>query len=160
MLWVRNPSAKVRVTCSAVYCTILPARRLACASPATSGSTPITFTEGLLDLTAVAMPLIIPPPPTGTSTVSTSGRSSRISNPIVPWPAMIFSSSYGGTMAYPHFAASSCALSIRSSLPGPTNTISAPSAAVASRFIAGALLGITITAFTPNALAAYATPCA
>ena len=34
------------------------------------------------------MPQERPPPPHGTSTVSTSGRSSRISRPIVPLPAM------------------------------------------------------------------------
>src|SRR5712692_3300375 len=97
-LCVRNPSAMVRVTCSALNWMILPERRLAWASPASSGSAPITFTAGLLSLIAVAIPLIIPPPPTGTRTVSTSGRSSRISSPIVPWPAMIFSSLYGGTI--------------------------------------------------------------
>ena len=37
---------------------------------------------------------------------------------------------------------------------GPTMTISAPSAAVASRLMAGALLGMTMTDFTPSARAA------
>jgi len=63
-------------------------------------------------------------------------------------------------MAYPYNAASSSALAWRSELDGPTNMISAPSAEVASRLTAGALLGITTIAFTPRARAAYATPCA
>ncbi len=42
------------------------------------------------------MPLASPPPPTGTRTTATSGRSSTTSRPTVPWPAMIRSSSYGG----------------------------------------------------------------
>ena len=39
-------------------------------------------------LTALAIPVTSPPPPYGTTTVSTSGRSSRISRPIVPFPAI------------------------------------------------------------------------
>ena len=39
-----------------------------------------TFTEGFIALTYAAMPEISPPPPTETKIVSTSGRSSRISN--------------------------------------------------------------------------------
>ena len=35
----------------------------------------MTFTDGLLSLIAAATPLIMPPPPTGASTVSTSGKS-------------------------------------------------------------------------------------
>ena len=40
-----------------------------------------------------AMPEISPPPPTGTTTTSRSGRSSIISSPVVPCPAMISGSS-------------------------------------------------------------------
>jgi hypothetical protein len=36
---------------------------------------------------------ISPPPPIGTTTWSSSGRSSSISSPTVPWPAMIKGSS-------------------------------------------------------------------
>jgi len=54
----------------------------------------------------------------------------------------------------------SSAFTLRSLEAGPTNTISAPSASVAAIFTFGALSGITITAFEPNARAAYATPCA
>ena len=55
---------------------------------------------------AVATPLASPPPPIGTRTAARSGRSSTISSPTVPWPAMIRSSSNGGMMARPRRAAS------------------------------------------------------
>jgi serine/threonine protein kinase len=42
--------------------------------------------------TMAAMPEMSPPPPTGTIIPFRSGTSSRISRPIVPWPAMICSS--------------------------------------------------------------------
>jgi hypothetical protein len=44
-------------------------------------------------LIAVATPEERPPPPTGTTTTSTLERSSKISRPTVPWPAMM--SGYG-----------------------------------------------------------------
>ncbi len=47
-----------------------PERKLACASAASSGSTPMTRAGRPLSLRAVATPLIRPPPPTGTRTVS------------------------------------------------------------------------------------------
>jgi hypothetical protein len=51
-------------------------------------------------------------------------------------------------------------LAWRSLLLGPTGTISAPSARVASTLLTGALRGITTTALARNARAEYATPCA
>src|SRR6202521_2639998 len=77
MLCERSPSHKVLAALSAVMDSILPALRLACASAANSGSTPMIFTVGLDSFRAVAMPLIRPPPPMGTRTTSTSGMSSR-----------------------------------------------------------------------------------
>ncbi len=52
-----------------------------------------------LGLTAFAhrpMPAMSPPPPIGTTIVSTSGQSSRISTPTVAWPAITSGSLYGG----------------------------------------------------------------
>ena len=46
-------------------------------------------TDGFDSLIAAATPEAMPPPPTGTNTVPTSGHCSRISRPIVPWPMMI-----------------------------------------------------------------------
>ena len=53
------------------------------------GSTPITRAFGTSSLMAVETPALNPPPPTGTRTVSTLGRSAAISRPTVPCPAMI-----------------------------------------------------------------------
>ena len=107
------------------------------ASAASSGSTPITRTAGRMARAAAATPLASPPPPTGTRIAATSGRSSTISRPQVPWPAMIRSSSYGGITASPRSAARRSATSRRSSLLGPTITISAPSAATRARLRPG-----------------------
>ena len=52
------------------------------------GETPMTFISGRTDFTAIAMPLISPPPPIGTSISSTSSSSLSISSPIVPCPHM------------------------------------------------------------------------
>ena len=62
---------------------------------APSGSTPTTRMPGRRAVAATAMPAMSPPPPTGTTMRSTSGRSSRISTATVPWPAIIASSSNG-----------------------------------------------------------------
>ena len=71
---------------------------------------------------------------------------------------MIRSSSYGGMIASPRSAAIASARSRRSSDAGPTVTISAPSAATRSRLMAGASLGMTMTAGAPSRRAARATP--
>ncbi len=126
---VRVPSASVRLTSSAGQLTILPRSSDSRASAASSGSTPITFAERRMARMATATPLARPPPPTGTSTAARSGRSCAISSPTVPWPAMIRSSSNGGMITRPRSWASCSARACRSSLAGPTQTISAPSAA-------------------------------
>ena len=48
-------------------------------------------------LTALAIPVVSPPPPYGITTASGSGRSSSISSPIVPLPAITRSSATGWT---------------------------------------------------------------
>ena len=58
-----------------------------------SAWTPIISISGLTDLAAIAMPEMMPPPPIGTTMVSSSGWSSSISKPMVPWPATILGSS-------------------------------------------------------------------
>ncbi len=72
---------------------ISPDRSDSGSDAAPSACTPITRASGTRPVTAVATPAISPPPPTGTTTVSTSGHSSTISSPIVPWPAITASSS-------------------------------------------------------------------
>ena len=70
-----------------------PAFRLSCSAADSSGSIATTRVPGFEPLTAAAIPETRPPPPTGTSTTSVSGASSRISSPTVPWPAMTRGSS-------------------------------------------------------------------
>lgn len=127
-------------------------------SAASSGSAPSTRTSGRSDLIAVATPEINPPPDIGTTTASTSGRSSRISRPMVPWPAITSGWSNGGISAAPRSATRASARSTRSVM--PTMKTSAPSAFVASILTAGVLSGITIAAGTPCRRAANATACA
>ncbi len=62
-----------------------------------SSSTTRMLVSGRSAFTALAIPVKSPPPPQGTMIVSTSGKSSRISRPIVPFPAMTGSSSTGWT---------------------------------------------------------------
>ena len=56
------------------------------------------------------MPDTRPPPPTGTTIVSTSGTASSISKPTVPCPAMILASSNAGTNVAPVSAARASAV--------------------------------------------------
>ena len=74
-------------TCPASIEAFMPAAPAAC--------TPITRTFGWSIFTAEATPEASPPPPIGTTMVSTSGRSSMISSPMVPCPAMTIGSSNG-----------------------------------------------------------------
>jgi hypothetical protein len=61
---------------------------------ASTGSTPITLTDGRSRLMYDAIPEISPPPPTGTKTASGGCDDClTISRPIVPWPAMTSGSS-------------------------------------------------------------------
>ena len=58
--------------------------------------TPIIFTFGFNPFAATAIPAIIPPPPIGHNIVSTfSFNCLNISRPIVPCPAITYSSSNG-----------------------------------------------------------------
>ena len=62
-----------------------------------AGSAPQTSVAGDSAFTAVEIPAISPPPPTGLSTLSSSTPSARacstISSPAVPWPAIMCGSS-------------------------------------------------------------------
>jgi hypothetical protein len=90
---VRSPSAMVRPVCSALHVTSSSRSSDSFASAASSGSTPTIRATGASAFTAVATPDDRPPPETGTSTLVTAGRSSTISRPQVPWPAMMAGSS-------------------------------------------------------------------
>src|SRR5690606_30650109 len=76
-----------------------------CIALACSGSTPMMRQSGSVCRRYAAMPLISPPPPTGTSTTSADGQSSAISSPTVPCPAMMRALSKAGTIVSPCSAA-------------------------------------------------------
>ncbi len=77
--------------------------------------TPTTLILGFFSFMAIKTPAASPPPPIGTYTSSTSGKSSRISNPITPWAAMIWGSSKACIIVAPVFCAISFALADDSS---------------------------------------------
>ena len=110
--------------------------------------------------TAVAMPLLNPPPPNGTSTASTSGRSSTISRPIVPLPAI--DRGVRHRMDEHPIEARIRVLDERlpPSLVRHAYHASPPSRSMASSFVRGALSGTTTLHGTPSRRALQATPCA
>ena len=79
-----------------------------------------------MPFTARAMPEMTPPPPIGTTTVSTSGTWSMISSPRVPCPAITAGWSNGGMNTAPVWAAKSFAALSASSTEWPRSTTSAP----------------------------------
>ena len=92
--FVRAPSAIVRRLRSRGHATSSPPRNDSWASAASAGSTPTIRAFGCSARTAVAIPLMSPPPPIGTSSAPRSSTASAISSPAVPWPAITSSLSY------------------------------------------------------------------
>ena len=89
-----------------------PAASDAASGAAVSGSAAKMRTSSRpLPRTAAAMPDSSPPPPSGATMASTSGRSSRISRPTVPLPAMKRSSSNGWTKC-PFIRSDPCAITV------------------------------------------------
>ena len=123
--------------------------------PAAS-STAMMRAAGRRAFTAVATPPSRPPPPTGTMTASTPGRSSTISRPAVPAPASTTGSSNGCTNVNPRASRTSASLA-NSVLRSSWKTISAPYARTASTFDRGASEGITTTHGASTLRAAHAT---
>ena len=76
--------------------------------------------------TAAATPAISPPPPTGTTTVWTSGTSASTSRPTVPCPAMTSGWSNGGMSTAPVSAENRAAAASASSTAWPTSSTLAP----------------------------------
>jgi hypothetical protein len=72
-----------------------PLRKASARAGFTSDCTPTMRMSGLRALRTLPMPQTRAPPPTGTKTVSTSGRSAKISRPMVPWPAIMAGSPQG-----------------------------------------------------------------
>lgn len=65
-----------------------PAASDSATGAAVSGSAPQILMSGLSAFRALPTPVISPPPPIAAMTAVVSGASSRISSPMVPWPAM------------------------------------------------------------------------
>ena len=105
---------------------------------------------GLTALAAVATPLISPPPPIGTTSVSSAGCSASISSASVPWPAMMAWSSNGCTKLRPCSRARACACALAASSVSPCRITSAPKPCVRATFTPGVKRGITITARMPS----------
>src|SRR3954447_20932226 len=106
------------------------------------------------------MPPISPPPPTGTITASTSGASSSISRPTVPWPASTSGSSNGCTSVRPVSAMSASSRANASPGPDASRSTAAPYPRVAAIFCADAPFHITTSASIPSAAAPKAVACA
>jgi hypothetical protein len=119
-----------------------------------AGSTPKTSRPWA----EMAVPASRPPPPKGTTIVATSGHSFTISSAAVPAPAMIRSSSNGGTTVAPIFPAISRATVSRVAEVTPAETTFAPYAWVASTFERTEFSGMTMVAGMPRRRAARATP--
>src|SRR3989441_1256294 len=83
-LSVISPSAMLPVRSRR---TTFPAASEWCSLGAPAGSTPHTTARLPAAASPATMPEIRPPPPTGTTTVSTSGSCSTISSATVAWPA-------------------------------------------------------------------------
>jgi hypothetical protein len=103
-----------------------------CKAQCTAGkplvSTPTISMPGFSAFAATAMPAIIPPPPTGTTSVSRRAAVASISSAIVPWPAMTSGSSYGCTSVAPRSLAVSSPARRASSKVSPEDHLGAESA--------------------------------
>src|SRR5690242_4425952 len=105
------------------------------------------------------MPATSPPPPNGTTTASTSGRSSRISRPIVPLPAITASSLNAWTNS-PLMPSRLWVRKVSNHSSCGTRTILPPMRSTAASFVAGAPSGTTTVHGMPRRFAFHATPCA
>mmetsp|Transcript_27019 Transcript_27019/g.59309 ORF Transcript_27019/g.59309 Transcript_27019/m.59309 type:complete len:241 (+) Transcript_27019:133-855(+) len=130
---VLSPSAMVWTGPS--WSRIFPAFLLRKASLALAGSAPMILHPGSKPFTAVAMPPMRPPPPTGTITASraadvswsqSSPACSTSSRPAVPWPLITSTSLYGCTMQPFCSSTTRCAAAWRLAVPGSQKTIRAP----------------------------------
>mmetsp|Transcript_33823 Transcript_33823/g.80085 ORF Transcript_33823/g.80085 Transcript_33823/m.80085 type:complete len:255 (-) Transcript_33823:21-785(-) len=153
---VRRPSA---IVLGAVCGISSPAFIERATSSAPSGSAAKIRMFGWSPFAATQHPDSMPPPPTGTMIASsgppsTCSKNSRIN---VPCPLITSGWLYGGIKIDPGFSSSSlCANFTRSSTIGGQCTTVAPYSLTASTLTVGALLGMTINAWSPASFAASA----
>ena len=133
-----------------------PVRFDSSASPASAGSAPTIRRSGRAARAAIAMPEIMPPPPTGTTSVAASGTCPRTSSAMVPCPAITHGWSNGGTIVAPVRACTSVAAASRSAPELPLVMTFAPARSTALRFVREAFAGITTCAGMPRSAAAVA----
>ena len=110
-------------------------------------------------VTALAIPAVSPPPPYGITIVSGSGRSSSISSPIVPLPAITPGSWTGCTNSPSTPSTRPATIAFHQSSYGIFLTWP-PSRSIAASLASGAWSGTTMVAGTPSSRAVQATPCA
>ena len=102
---------------------------------------------------ALPTPVISPPPPIAAMTVRTCGKSSNISSPMVPCPAMKSWLS-NGWMKVLSIPSNACDSAARHAASYDTGTMVAPSARMRSSLVCGAVSIATTEQGTPNARAA------
>ena len=139
-----------------------PFARAAVTGAPVSGSQTWTAVPGDSALSALATPVVSPPPPQGISTASMSASCSVSSSPIVPLPAMTWSSRTGWTNS-PSMSSASASSPVSTAAHQSsqgTRTIRPPMRSTAASFAGDALSGTTIVAGTPSSRAIHATPCA
>ena len=124
-----------------------------------SGSAVTILVPGRSALTALAIPVVRPPPPYGITTASGSGRSSSISSPIVPLPAITVGSWTGCTNSPSTPSTRLVTMAFHQSSYGIFLTWP-PSRSIAAILASGAWSGTAIVAGTPSSRAVHATPCA
>ena len=154
-----RPAPPIPSTNDRVYATSTgrPARSDAASGAAVSTSAANTRVSGRSARTAVAIPHESPPPPKGTTTARTSGRSSTISSPMVPLPAITAGSLTGWTKN-PSSPGWPCSRRTAHHSANGTGTAVAPSRAMASSLAAGAVSGTITRHGIPRRRASYATP--
>ena len=115
------------------------------------------FVPGRSALTALAMPVVSPPPPYGITTASGSGRSCSISSPIVPLPA-ITAGSWTGCTNSPSSPSRWLVTMMFHQASYGTFSTRPPSRSIAASLASGAWSGTTIVAGTPSSRAVQAMP--
>jgi len=106
------------------------------------------------------MPAVRPPPPKGTTTESTSGMSSRISKPIVPFPSIILGSLKGWMKIDPSSGPYRWVVTTFQTSSKETWMILAPNRLMACSFVSGALSGTIAEQGIPFCFACQAKACA
>ena len=124
-----------------------------------SGSAVTILVPGRSALTALAIPVVSPPPPYGITTASGSGRSSSISSPIVPLPA-ITPGSWTGCTNSPSTPSTRLATMAFHQSSYVIFMTRPPSRSIAAILAWGAWSGTAMVAGTPSSRAVHAMPCA